>query len=62
MKRALRVRLFFQKLNDDELNKFAGLLNQEDIMRLTQGDYGFLLKMMITRAPRLLPMAKKFLV
>ncbi len=62
MKMALRVRLFAQKLSDDELNKLAGLLNRDDVMRLLDGEYGFLVKRLILKAPQLLPIARKILV
>ncbi|PKP61349.1 MAG: digeranylgeranylglycerophospholipid reductase [Candidatus Altiarchaeales archaeon HGW-Altiarchaeales-1] len=59
---ALKVRMFFEKLNDNELNMLADILTPEEIMKLADGDYGFLPKTMLTKAPHFLPLVKKFLI
>lgn len=57
----LRLRAFLEKLDDDDLESLPDILSSDDVVKLTEGEYAFLLKRIITRAPKILPLAKKFL-
>lgn len=61
VKRLLKLRYFVEKLSDDELETIANLLSPEEILSLTSGETGTLLKTLMLKAPKLLPLAKKFL-
>jgi len=59
--RLLKLRAFLEKLTAEDLDTLADVLNGDDIIKLTEGDYRFLLKKFIKNAPTILPLAKKFL-
>jgi len=59
--RLFKLRLFLEKLEDKDLDMLAGMLTSEDMMRITEGDYRFLITKMVKKAPDILPIAKKFL-
>ena len=61
MDKLLRLRFFLEKLDDKDLEALAGMLSSEDIIRITEGEYGFLAKKVLKKAPTILPLAKKFL-
>jgi len=61
VKKLMKLRYFVEKLSDDELESLADLLSPEEILGLTTGDNRIILKAMITKASKLLPLAKKFL-
>ena len=61
MEKLLRLRNFLEKLGDDDFERFAEILTGADIVKLTEADYGYLLKTVITKFPKLMPMATKFL-
>ncbi len=62
MKKLLKLRNFLEKLDDNDFEKFADILKGEDIVRLTGGRYKFLLKLFMKKAPKMLSLAKKFLI
>jgi digeranylgeranylglycerophospholipid reductase len=57
----LKFRFFMEKLDDGNLETLADILESEDVIRLTGGEYRFLVKRFIKKAPKILPLAKKFL-
>ncbi len=61
MKKLLKLRNFLEKLDDSDFEKFADILKGEDIIKLTEGRYKFLLKLFMKKAPKMLSLAKKFL-
>jgi len=61
LQKLLKLRSFMEKLDNDNLETLADMLSSEDIIRLTEGEYGFMVKKFIKKAPKLLPLAKKFL-
>ncbi len=61
MKKLLKLRAFLEKLTDEDMNKAADIVSGEDITKLTDGNYRFLFKTLLTKAPSLLSLAKKFL-
>jgi digeranylgeranylglycerophospholipid reductase len=61
MKRLLKLRSFVEKLDDAELNSLGGILGGDDILKLMSSDTMSLLKLLARKAPKLLPLAKKFL-
>jgi digeranylgeranylglycerophospholipid reductase len=62
MKKILKIRTFVEKLNDNDLEDLSGILSGEEILRLTAGDNSVLVKVLTTKAPKLLPLVKKFLL
>ena len=62
VQRLLKLRLFLEKLEDKDLEMFFSLLTSEDMMRIVEGDYKFLTIKLMKNAPRILPLAKKFLI
>lgn len=62
IKRLLKLRYFMEKLDDNDLERMIDILSGDDIIRLTKGEYRFLIKIFITKAPKILPLAKRFLV
>ncbi|ODS36083.1 MAG: hypothetical protein A7315_14460 [Candidatus Altiarchaeales archaeon WOR_SM1_79] len=61
MKKLLKLRAFLEKLSDEDMETLAEILGGEDAKELTQAKYKFLVKLLLTRAPKLVPLAKKFL-
>jgi len=61
LKRLLKLRYFLEKLDDKDFENFAVALRGEDIMALTRGDFKAIVNLAL-KSPRLLPVAKKFLV
>ncbi len=61
MKKLLKLRNFLEKLEDNDFEKFTDILNGEDVVKLTEGKYRYLLKLFMRKAPKMLPLAKKFL-
>jgi digeranylgeranylglycerophospholipid reductase len=61
MDRLLKLRIFLEKLDDKDFENLAEMLSGEDIMRITEGEYGFLAKKILKKAPKILPLAKKYL-
>ncbi len=59
--RILMLRHFVEKLDDKDLDGMVDVLSGDDILRLMDGDNRFLLKVLLTKAPKLLPLARKFL-
>ena len=57
----LKLRSFMEKLDANNLDTLADILESEDITRIVEGEYGFLVKKFIKKAPKILPLAKKFL-
>lgn len=57
----LKTRMFLEKLKDEDFETLADILTGEDIMKLTLGDTKPMVKKFISRAPKILPLAKKFL-
>jgi len=61
MKKLLKLRHFLEKLEEKDFEVLADILSSSDIMDVTEGKYGFLLKLFMSKAPDILPLAKKFL-
>ncbi|MFH0862237.1 MAG: NAD(P)/FAD-dependent oxidoreductase [Candidatus Altiarchaeota archaeon] len=61
VKTLLKLRMFVEKLSDEELESLADILTPEELMALTTGDNKIMLKAMFTKASKLLPLAKKYL-
>lgn len=61
MQRLLKLRRFLEKLEDKDFDKLADILSSENIMDITEGKYQFLLKLLATKTPELLSLAKKLL-
>ena len=62
MKKLLKLRKFLENLEDEDFELLADILSGEDILKLTQSKYEFLLNLFLRKAPKLLPLAKKFLI
>ena len=62
MKKLLKVRVFLEKLNDEDFERLMDILGAKDIINLSNANYKFLFRLLLTKAPKLLPLAKKFLV
>lgn len=56
-----KLRSFLERLEDDDFEKFADFLQGEDLMRLLSGETKFMVKVLMTKAPKMLPLARKFL-
>jgi len=61
LKSLLRLRSFLERVTDDEFEIFADILSGEDIIKLTKSKYRFLIKLLMKKAPHMLPLAKRFL-
>lgn len=61
MKKLLRLRNFLEKLDDRDFEKLAEILQGDEIMALTAGDYRSFLKVLI-KIPKLLSLAKEMLL
>jgi digeranylgeranylglycerophospholipid reductase len=61
MKKLLRLRGFLEKLDDKDFERLAEILEGEEIMSLTAGDYGAFLKVLI-RIPKLMHLAKEMML
>jgi len=61
LKRLLKLRYLIEKLGAEELDKLADILDSETIMEMTKGNFLSFMKILLTKSPRLLPLAKKFL-
>jgi digeranylgeranylglycerophospholipid reductase len=57
----LKLRNFVEKLDDNELETLADIMSGDEILGLTSGNNMLMLKAIMTKAPKLLPLAKKFL-
>jgi len=60
IKKLLKVRYFIEKLDDEDINAMADMLTGEEVFGLVNGETKSLIRL-ITKAPKLLPLAKKFL-
>lgn len=56
-----KLRGFVEKLEDKDLENLADILTSEDMMRITEGEYGFLGPKLVKNAPSLLSITKKLL-
>ena len=62
MRRLAKLRSFIEKLDDKDIEKLADILGGDDVMRLVvETDLKILLKVLITKAPTMLSLAKKCL-
>lgn len=61
LQKLFRMRAFLEKLEDKDFERFAEILSGEDIMKLIDAKYKFLLKIFVRKAPQVLPLARKFL-
>lgn len=61
IKKLLKARSFFEKLDEDELEKISGLFSGEEVIRITNGDVGFVYPRILKKAPSLLSLAKKLI-
>ena len=53
--------MFLEKLTDEDFNKLADIFDGENMMELLDAKYKFMLKLFLTKAPKMLPLARKFL-
>lgn len=58
----LKLRSFMEKLDADDLDTLADILESDEVTRIVEGEYGFLVKKFLKKAPSILPLAKKFLI
>ena len=61
LEKLLKLRAFMEKLDDDDLEKLVDILDSDEVIKLTNGEYGFLVKKFFRKAPKILPLARKFL-
>jgi digeranylgeranylglycerophospholipid reductase len=61
IRKLLKLRAFLEKLDDQEFNSLIDLISPSDMLRLTNGENTVLLKMILLKAPKMLPLARKFL-
>ena len=61
MQNLLKLRMFLEKLTDEDFNKLADIFDGENMMELLDAKYKFMLKLFLTKAPKMLPLARKFL-
>lgn len=61
LQKLFKLRIFLEKLNDNDFEKFADILSEEDIIKLTNAEYKSLFKTFARKAPKILPLALKFL-
>ncbi len=61
IERLLKLRLFLEKLEDKDLEMFPDILTSEDMIKITGGDYKALAIKIMKNAPRIMPLARKFL-
>jgi len=61
LKKLMKLRYFLEKITDKEFEIFAKTLSGDDIMKLTESKYTFLIKILAKNAPHMAPLAKKFL-
>jgi len=61
LRKLYRLRMFLERLNDDDFEKLAKILEGRDIMEIVEGRYKFLAKLLATSAPEMLSLMRKFL-
>jgi len=61
MEKLLKLRYFLENLTDEDFEYFADVLNSENLMDMQKGKLKFMFKMLI-KHPRLLNLARKYLV
>ena len=59
--RLLKLRLFLEKLEDKDLEMLSTILTGDDMIKITGGDYKVLAIKLMKNAPRIMPLARKFL-
>jgi digeranylgeranylglycerophospholipid reductase len=62
LNKLMKVRHFLEKLDDDEFENIAEILSGDDVLKVMSGDYRYLIKVFVKKAPKLIPLAKKILV
>ena len=62
MGKFLKLRSFLEKLEDKDFERLANILEGEDVFKLTQAKFGFFIKKLLTKAPSMIPLVKKFLI
>ncbi|PKK81500.1 MAG: hypothetical protein CVT47_02065, partial [Thermoplasmata archaeon HGW-Thermoplasmata-2] len=60
MKKLMKLRMFTERLDDDDLNALGGILQGEDIMALTDAKFTGFLKL-IAKNGKMLALAGKYL-
>lgn len=60
LRKLMKLRLFLEKLDDEELEKLASVMDSDTVIQLVSGDVQQILKIVMLKAPKLLPLAKKF--
>ncbi|MFC2162508.1 NAD(P)/FAD-dependent oxidoreductase [Candidatus Altiarchaeota archaeon] len=61
LSKLMRIRLFLEKCSDNEFEKIADVITGGDVLKVMSGDYKYLIKLLVTKAPKLLALGKKFL-
>jgi len=61
LNRLIRSRHFLEKCSDKDFEKIADIMSGDDVLKIMSGDHKYLLKALITKAPKMIPLAKKFL-
>lgn len=59
--RLQKMRLFLEKLEENDLEKLSTILTSEDMMRITEGEYAFLAPKLVKNAPGILAITRRFL-
>lgn len=62
LKKLFRLRTFLEKLGEDDWEKLADIFTGDHISQLTAGNFSFVPKLILTKAPKYLPLVKKFLI
>lgn len=58
--RQTRIRSFLEKMTDRDIDQIADIINGEDLMKLSEGNYAFFVKKLMKNAPSMLPLIKNF--
>jgi digeranylgeranylglycerophospholipid reductase len=62
LKKLLKLRGFIEKMEDKEFETLGRALQGDDVLKLVGGELSFLPKVLLTKAPMLLPLAKKYII
>ncbi len=61
MRKLAKVRAFLERMEDDDFNRMGRVIDGEVVMKIVEGDSKSLLEVVMKKAPKLLPIAKKFI-
>ena len=60
--RLLKLRMFLEKLTDEQLNLLASILSGEEVFKIACGDYKEIFKVLIKKAPKMAKLAVSLLM